>query len=100
MSDRFVFTQEAETQLLEIIEYVAAENPQAAARIGAAIHDALGQLAAMPEMGHTRPDLTARPLKFWAVFSYLIAYDPASAPLTVIAILHGARDLEQLLRNI
>ena len=100
MTARFVFTEEAETQLLEIIDYVSAENPEAAARISAAIHDALKQLAALPEMGHTRADLTARPVKFWAVFSYLIAYDPASKPLTVIAILHGARDLEHLLRNI
>jgi plasmid stabilization system protein ParE len=79
---------------------VSADNPQAAARIGAAIHDALEQLAAMAEMGHTRVDLTERPLKFWRVFSYLIVYDPASAPLTVIAILHGSRDLEHLLRNV
>ena len=69
-------------------------------RIGAAIHDALDQLAALPEMGHTRADLIARPVKFWTVFSYLIAYDPVSKPLTVIAILHGARDLEHLLRKI
>lgn len=100
MSARFVFTEEAETQLLEIIDYVSADSPQAAARIGAAIHDALEQLAAMPEMGHTRVDLTKRPLKFWSVFSYLIVYDPASEPLTVMAILHGARDVEHLLPNI
>lgn len=36
----------------------------------------------MPEMGHTRADLTARLVKFRAAFSYLIAYDPTSEPLT------------------
>jgi hypothetical protein len=45
----------------------------------------------MPEMGHTREDLTERPVKFWSVFSYLVVYDPASRPLTVLAVLHGAR---------
>ena len=53
----------------------------------------------MPEMGHAREDLTARPLKFWAIYSYLIVYDPASSPLSVIAILRGARDAEQILKN-
>ena len=50
-------------------------------------------------MGHTREDLTRRSVKFWSVFSYLLVYDPESKPLTVIAVLHGARDVEQLLKN-
>jgi len=32
------------------------------------------------------------PLKFWSVFSYLIVYDPATSPLAVVGILHGAQD--------
>lgn len=50
-------------------------------------------------MGHTREDLTARPLKFWGVYSYLIVYDPASSPLSVVAILRGARDVENILKD-
>jgi plasmid stabilization system protein ParE len=53
----------------------------------------------MPEIGHTRADLTARPVKFWSVYSYLIVYDPANVPLTVVAVLHGARDVENILRS-
>jgi hypothetical protein len=49
-------------------------------------------------MGHTSADLTDRPLKFWGVYSYLVVYDPGSSPLSVIAVLHGARDLENLLK--
>jgi plasmid stabilization system protein ParE len=63
------------------------------------VHEALEKLSEMPEMGHTREDLTARPLKFWAVHSYLIVYDPASSPVSVIAILRGARDVERLLKD-
>jgi len=44
-------------------------------------------------------DLTDRPLKFWSVYSYLVVYDPASRPLTIVAVLHGARDVELLLKN-
>ena len=53
----------------------------------------------MPAMGHTREDLTQQPVKFWSVYSYLVVYDPASSPLTVIAVLHGARDIENLLKS-
>ena len=44
-------------------------------------------------------DLTDRPLKFWSVYSYLVVYDPASRPLTIVAVLHGARAVELLLNN-
>jgi hypothetical protein len=44
--------------------------------------------------------LTDRPVKFWGVYSCLVVYDPASSPLTVIAVLHGARDVAQILKNI
>lgn len=78
MSAAFVFTEEAENQLLDIVDHISAESEDAAARIRQAIHDA-GE--------------------FWSVFSCLLVYNPGSKPLTVIAVLHGARDVEQLLEN-
>jgi plasmid stabilization system protein ParE len=63
------------------------------------MYQAFGLLASHPQMGHTREDLTARPLKFWSVYSYLVVYDPACEPLAIVAVLHGARDVEQLLKN-
>jgi len=63
-----------------------------------AVYDAARQLAENPGIGHTREDLTARPLKFWRVYSYLVVYDPSSRPLRIIAVLHGARDVKQLLK--
>jgi hypothetical protein len=53
-----------------------------------------------PEVAGSKPvthptqlDLTARPVKFWTVYSYLIVYDPTGSPITVIAVLHSARDV-------
>jgi plasmid stabilization system protein ParE len=100
MSAPFVFTEEAEHQFLDIIDDIAAESEDAAVRVRQALHDAASRLAEMPEIGHTREDLTQRPVKFWSVFSYLLVYDPESKPLTIIAVLHGARDVERLLKNI
>lgn len=49
--------------------------------------------------GHWRKDLTDEPVKFFAVYSYLIIYRPETNPLQVIAILHGYRDVGQLLKD-
>ena len=100
MAAKFRLTPEADSQLGDILEFIAPESETGAMRVRHAVYDALVKLAGMPEMGHTRQDLTDRPLKFWNVYSYLIVYDPVTSPLAVVAILHGAQDVEQLLKNI
>jgi len=99
MTARFVFTEEAETQFLEILDYLADESESAAVRVRHAIDDAVGMLADSPGIGHTREDLTDRALKFWSVYSYLVVYDPESRTLIIVAVLHGARDVGQLLNG-
>lgn len=99
MSARFHLSPEATEQLGALVEFIAEENPAATVHVRNALYEACKQLATMPGMGHTREDLTARPVKFWSVFSYLVVYDPASVPLEVVAIIHGARDVETLLKN-
>ena len=47
--------------------------------------------------GHVREDLTSRPLKFWPVYSYLIVYDPVTKPVQIMRVLHGMRDVEEIL---
>jgi plasmid stabilization system protein ParE len=92
-------TPEAQSNVDEIADFIAEESVDAAIRVLEALEDAFQQLAEMPEMEHTREDLTDRPVKFWSVFSYLVVYDPASRPMTVLAVLHGARDVAKLLQN-
>ena len=99
MAARFVFTEEAELQLLEILDYLTGESESAAVRVRDAIYDAVGRLAERPGIGHTREDLTDRPVTFWSVYLYLVVYDPESRPLTIVAILHGARDVGQLMKR-
>jgi antitoxin ParD1/3/4/toxin ParE1/3/4 len=36
-------------------------------------------------------------VKFWPVYSYLIVYDPEAKPVQVIRVLHGLRDVEEIL---
>jgi plasmid stabilization system protein ParE len=76
-----------------IWDYIAADNLDAADRVIADIHAVLGTLASSPHIGHRRPDLTARPLRFHiARHEYLVAYAPDEQPLWIIAVLHGRRN--------
>lgn len=49
-------------------------------------------------IGHLRPDLTERPVRFWPVRSYLIVYRADIRPIQVIRVLSGYRDVATLLR--
>lgn len=100
MSKRYQLAEAAQRQVDEIGVFIAEDSIEAALKVYDALEEAFELLAESPGVGHTREDLTDRPLKFWSVFSYLVVYDPASAPLTVVAVLHGARDVGQLLKNI
>ncbi|HEY3781070.1 MAG TPA: type II toxin-antitoxin system RelE/ParE family toxin [Fimbriimonadaceae bacterium] len=63
------------------------------------LHAAFDLLAEHSQAGHIREDLTDKPLKFWAVYRYLIVYNPDSLPIEVVAVIHGARDLPVLLEE-
>lgn len=86
------FHPEAETDLDEIWEYIAAENIDAAGRVIGEIEKALENLISFPHAGNRRADLTSRPLRFFRVRDYLIAFAPDEEPLWVIAVMHGHRD--------
>jgi len=58
------------------------------------LYAAFTRLAEMPGMGHYWEDLTDARHRFWTVYSYVIAYRDRSRPLEIIAIVHGARQLE------
>ena len=87
----FVLHPEAYNDLDEIWEYIAADNLVAAERVLDEIYQMLRSLVAFPQQGHSRPDLTARPLRFQSVRDYVIAYAADEKPLIVIAVLHGRR---------
>jgi len=99
VTPRYRLTPGAETNVDEICAFIAEDSVDAALKVLDALERAFEELAGMPGMGHARPDLTDRPVKFWRVYSNLVVYDPASVPLTVLAVLHGARDIEQILKN-
>ena len=60
----FVLHPHAAKDLEEIWEYIAADSLDAADRVREEIYDAIQSLVPLPYAGHTRPDLTSRPLRF------------------------------------
>src|SRR5688572_7790365 len=96
---RYVLTDAAKDDVREIVKYVRARSPQGAKRVRNELRTAMQRLAAFPNIGHLREDLTDEPLRFWSVYSYLIVYRAEQRPLEVIAIVHGARDVERVLRR-
>jgi len=62
------------SDLEEIWDYIAEDNPDAADRAVADIFESLQTLVRFPHQGFQRPDLATRPLRFKLVSDFLIAY--------------------------
>ncbi len=91
---RYRLTSDAEHDLDAIKTYLLDQGGTVLARyVFTRIRSALKLLQDKPEAGHRRADLTDAPVKFWSVFSYMIIYDPATTPVTIIRILHSSRDI-------
>jgi len=98
----YVLTPLARADIFDIWVYIAENNETAADRVEQAIYDACAFLAEGPQRGHTRPDLTPRSLRFWTLSrypNYTVVYRPDTAPLQVVAVLHGKRNIRRLLRQ-
>ena len=54
-------------------------------------------LAEMPAIGHTREDLTDKPVRFWPVGRYLIIYRPERRPIEIVRLVSAYRDVTALL---
>lgn len=100
MRPRYVLAPAAARDLVGIWRYIKKQSSlEMAERVEAVIRDRIVFLAENPDAGHWRKDLTSEPVRFFPVYSYLIVYRPAARPLQVVAVLHGRRDVEKILRQ-
>jgi plasmid stabilization system protein ParE len=93
---RFKLSPEAASDIREIWRYIAADSVKAARKVRLSLFDACQRLADNPGIGHVREDLTGQAVLFWPVGSYLIIYDPQSKPLSIVRVVHGARNVPSL----
>ncbi|HEX5433034.1 MAG TPA: type II toxin-antitoxin system RelE/ParE family toxin [Candidatus Angelobacter sp.] len=100
MTARYVLAPEAVSDLVEIWRYIKKKsNATVADRVESVIRERIAFLAQNPGAGHWRMNLTDKPVKFFPVYFYLIVYRPDTLPLQVVSLIHGRRDVEQILKD-
>lgn len=92
----FQLSLEAARDIRDIWAYLAEDSIPAARRVRLQIFEACQRLAANPGIGHSRQDLTEKPVLFWPVGSYLIIYNPTRQPIEIVRVVHAARDVPSL----
>jgi plasmid stabilization system protein ParE len=96
----YALTPLAKADIFDIWCYIAGDNEDAVDRVEQAIYDACALVAQAPMRGHSRPGLTSRSLRFWTLTrypNYIVVYRPDTAPLQVVAVLHGKRNIRRIL---
>jgi len=84
----------AERDLIEIWAYIAADSDVFADATLDRIEAKLLTLAGQPMLGRARPELRAG-LRSFAVGNYVLFYDFDERGITLVRVLHGARDIDR-----
>jgi addiction module RelE/StbE family toxin len=95
---RINYSSDAKRDIASIWVYIAADSFDAADRVEDEIESEVQKLADQPGMGHRRPDLRNPDYRAWSVYSYLIIYRYDEHTLTVVRVIHGARDIGSIIR--
>jgi len=98
----YVLTPLAKADIFSIWSFIADDREDAADRVEQAIYDACAFVAEGPKRGHFRRDLTTRSIRFWTLTrypNYTVVYRPETAPLQVVAVLHGKRNAQRILKQ-
>jgi toxin ParE1/3/4 len=101
---RVVRTGLAEVDLLEHLDYISVDNPDAALRLIEAVEQAFERLSEMPEIGSIREFANPRlsGVRMWPVPKfprYLIFYQVTEDNIRILRVLHGARDLPAIFKD-
>jgi toxin ParE1/3/4 len=83
----------AETDILEIWDYSADDNPAAADRWVDQLDEQFQMRATQPMMGRARDEL-APGVRSFPFGRYVVFYVPLDHGIDVVRVLHGARDID------
>ncbi len=87
------WTEEAQRWLEDIFEYIAADNPDAAARTVQGIYERAQVLATFPEIGH-RYTASSRHVRILLYGHYRIAYlIKDDGNIDILGVFHGSLDI-------
>lgn len=94
---RVEISRRAEKDFLEITRYIGRDGLEVAEKFGDRIDSIFDALAENPKLGRLRHDLGGR-LRSIPEGNYLIFYRESADRITILRILHGARDLRRIWR--
>lgn len=94
---RLRFSPSSRRDLIEILDHIAHNNPEAAANFVKKIKDSCSRIARYPKMGIRRDDL-APGLRCLPVANYLIFYRETEGCTDIVRVLHGSRDYRNLMK--
>jgi len=96
-----VLSPQARRDLLDAVRWIAKDNPAAARALRDAVAGAAARIGGHRLIGTLRPELADEPYRFLTLsgFPYVIVHDAERRPPLIVRILHGARDLPEVLRD-
>jgi len=92
---RWIQSDRAKADILEIWEYIAKDSLRAADRFVDRLDQAFERLAEFPGLGRMRDELGPS-LRSFPIGNYLIVYRPVKDGIEIARVLSGYRDIEAL----
>jgi antitoxin ParD1/3/4/toxin ParE1/3/4 len=99
MASLYDVSAEAQNDLFEIWRRIAHDSVELTNRIESEFYELFASLGRMPGQGHTRKDLTKRPVLFFPLYSFLVVYQPDVKPIRIMAVLRGRRNVKRILQE-
>lgn len=96
MARRLKWVARAADDLESIAEYISEDSPEAARRVARKLVQAALSLSSLPNRGRTVPELRHLDVREILVGSYRLIYRIEPEAVAIVAVIHGARDLESL----
>ena len=93
----YVLSPAATADIEQIEAFLDEHAPHATDAVLSRLRTTMRRIASTPGTGHLRRDLADEPLRFVAVWSYLVVYRLTS-PVEIVRVVHGARDVARALR--
>jgi toxin ParE1/3/4 len=93
---KVIMRPRAKTDLLDIWHYIADDNEERADSFVDRVEEKIKNIASNPLMGRSREELSDR-LRSWPIKPYIVFYLPLSDGVEVVRVLHGSRDIDNIL---
>ena len=93
---RLIIKAQARLDMLEIWHHIAKDSLDAAIRVEEKIDAEIKSLRELPGKGHARHDTRDPSIRFWRVYSYLIAYRYDENRVQIVRVVHGGRNMRAM----